>query len=219
MPGAHRETSAGARRWSTISSGGRGSMPNDGEVVPSVALRPLAEAAPGRRVLFLTRYDKKGASSRCRVYQYLPHLAARGITGEIVPWVPSAAELWQRAGAADAVLLQKRVPTLTKLLLLRRRAPVIVFDFDDAIWLRRRRDNTVCAARPGPGCDWWQPALLGPGDCGERVPGRLCPTIGTLASPCCRPRSIGDYFGRGRGPGAGSGGQVRNSLLTPDPDP
>jgi len=28
------------------------------------------------------------------------------------------------------------VPSLTRLLLLRRRAPRLLFDFDDAIWLR-----------------------------------------------------------------------------------
>src|SRR5438270_13002335 len=100
------------------------------------------------KVLFLTRYREDGASSRCRVYQYLPALAAQGIAGEIVSSVPSAAELWKRAGAADAVLLQKRVLTLPKLLLLRRRARVLLFDFDDALWLRRRRDNTIGLASP-----------------------------------------------------------------------
>jgi Glycosyl transferases group 1 len=100
------------------------------------------------KVWFLTRYNEVGASSRCRVYQYLPYLATRGIHAEIAPQMPSAAELWRRAGIVDAVLLQKRVPTLAKTLLLRRRAPVMLFDFDDAIWLRRRRDGTICRASP-----------------------------------------------------------------------
>jgi glycosyltransferase involved in cell wall biosynthesis len=95
------------------------------------------------RVLFITQYDERGASSRCRVYQYLPHLAARGIEGEVVPRMPSAAELWRQAGDAQAVFLQKRLPSLEKLLLLRRRAPRLLFDFDDAIWLRRDDDGAV----------------------------------------------------------------------------
>jgi hypothetical protein len=95
------------------------------------------------RVLFVTRYDERGASSRCRVYQYLPHLNARGIESEVVSWMPSAAELWQRAGEAEAVFLQKRVPTLAQLFLLRKRTPRLFFDFDDAIWLCRRRGGAV----------------------------------------------------------------------------
>ena len=55
----------------------------------------------------------------------------------------SLPELWRRAGGMDAVFLQKRVPSLTQLLLLRRRVPRLLFDFDDAIWLRRDDDGTV----------------------------------------------------------------------------
>jgi glycosyltransferase involved in cell wall biosynthesis len=100
------------------------------------------------KVLFFTRYNGQGASSRCRVYQYLPRLAACDIESEVVPWAPAAGEIEQRAGAVDAVFLQKRVPTLGNLLRLRRRAAYLLFDFDDALWLRRRRDNTVCKASP-----------------------------------------------------------------------
>src|SRR3954447_12500319 len=100
------------------------------------------------RVLFLTRFDRQGASSRCRVYQYLPYLSGSGIEAEILPCVPSARELRERAGAADVVFLQKRLPTLATLMLLRRSTPGLVFDFDDAIWLNRRRDHTICNATP-----------------------------------------------------------------------
>jgi glycosyltransferase involved in cell wall biosynthesis len=99
------------------------------------------------KVLFITQYDERGASSRCRVYQYLPSLASRGIEGEVLPRFPAARELWRRAGAADAVFLQKRVPSLTRLLLLRGRAPRLLFDFDDAIWLRGASGGKV---RPAP---------------------------------------------------------------------
>jgi glycosyltransferase involved in cell wall biosynthesis len=99
------------------------------------------------KVLFITQYDERGASSRCRVYQYLTHLAARGIKGEVLPRYPSAPELWRRAGGADAVFIQKRVPSLTRLLLLRRRARRLLFDFDDAIWLRGASGGKL---RPAP---------------------------------------------------------------------
>jgi hypothetical protein len=98
------------------------------------------------KLLCLTRYNEVGASTRCRVYQYLPYLASQGIDTEILPRIPPAAALWRRARAVDAVLVQKRLPTLAKTVLLRRRASALLFDFDDAIWLRRRRDNTVCRA-------------------------------------------------------------------------
>jgi glycosyltransferase involved in cell wall biosynthesis len=93
-------------------------------------------------LLFLTQYDERGASSRCRVYQYLPHLAARGIESEVIPRLPSMAELWRQARAVDGVFLQKRVPSLPRLLALRR-ARRLWFDFDDAIWLRREADGRV----------------------------------------------------------------------------
>jgi glycosyltransferase involved in cell wall biosynthesis len=98
------------------------------------------------KTLFITQYDERGASSRCRVYQYLPRLAARGIEGEVLPRFPAAGALWRLAGTADAVFLQKRVPSLTRLLLLRRRAPRLLFDFDDAIWLRGASAGKVRSA-------------------------------------------------------------------------
>lgn len=94
------------------------------------------------KLLFLTQYDEQGASSRCRVYQYLPHLARRGIEGEVIPRLPSAGKLWRRANAVDGVFVQKRVPSLPRLLALRR-ARRLWFDFDDAIWLRRGADGKV----------------------------------------------------------------------------
>jgi glycosyltransferase involved in cell wall biosynthesis len=95
------------------------------------------------KVLFITQYDEQGASSRCRVYQYLPHLAAQGIEGEVISRTPTAAELRQRAGAVAGVFLQKRVLPLTRLLALRRQTHRLWFDFDDAIWLRRADDGRV----------------------------------------------------------------------------
>jgi glycosyltransferase involved in cell wall biosynthesis len=88
------------------------------------------------KLLCITQYDERGASSRCRVYQYLPHLATRGIQAEVLSRFPSLTELGRRAAGVDAVLIQKRVPSLLQLLLLCRRGSRLLFDFDDAIWLR-----------------------------------------------------------------------------------
>jgi glycosyltransferase involved in cell wall biosynthesis len=99
------------------------------------------------RVLFITQYDEKGACSRCRVYQYLAYLKSQGIEGEVSPRFPPTAELWRKAGAVDAVFIQRRVPSVERLILLRRRGPRLLFDFDDAIWLRTPSHGNV---RPAP---------------------------------------------------------------------
>jgi glycosyltransferase involved in cell wall biosynthesis len=99
------------------------------------------------RVLFLTQFDERGASSRCRVYQYLPGLRERGIEASALPQMPPARELARLARDVDAVCVQKRRLPLAHLLHLRRAAAALLFDFDDAIWLQRRPDRSV---RPAP---------------------------------------------------------------------
>ena len=99
------------------------------------------------RVLFITQFDEKGACSRCRVYQYLSYLKAQGIEGEVCPQYPPGTALWRKARAVDAVFIQRRVPSVEQLFLLRRRAPRLLFDFDDAIWLRAPSRGSV---RPAP---------------------------------------------------------------------
>jgi glycosyltransferase involved in cell wall biosynthesis len=99
------------------------------------------------RVLFLTQFDERGASSRCRVYQYLPGLRERGIEASALPRMPPARELARLARGVDAVCVQKRRLPLAHLLHLRRAATALLFDFDDAIWLQRRPDRSV---RPAP---------------------------------------------------------------------
>lgn len=99
------------------------------------------------RVLFLTQFDERGASSRCRVYQYLPALRERGIEASALPQMPPARELARLARGVDAVCVQKRRLPLVHLLHLRRAATALLFDFDDAIWLQRRPGRGV---RPAP---------------------------------------------------------------------
>jgi glycosyltransferase involved in cell wall biosynthesis len=99
------------------------------------------------RVLFLTQFDERGASSRCRVYQYLPGLRERGIEATALADLPPARELVRSARDVDVVYVQKRRLPLPLLARLRRAAAALVFDFDDAIWLQCRPGRGV---RPAP---------------------------------------------------------------------
>jgi len=59
------------------------------------------------RVLFLTKYPFEGASSRYRVYQYLPFVAAAGIEYEVDPFIsPAGYRLSLRPGRTWAKLAQ-----------------------------------------------------------------------------------------------------------------
>jgi glycosyltransferase involved in cell wall biosynthesis len=115
------------------------------------------------KVLFLTKYPPDGASSRYRVYQYLPFLDAAGIGYHVQPFMSPAmyalvnapgrrlrkaghslaallrrlAQLW-RCGRYDLVFLQREAlplgPPLMERLLRRWRIPTI-FDYDDALFI------------------------------------------------------------------------------------
>lgn len=114
------------------------------------------------RVLALTRYPRRGASSRVRFLQFLPHLAARGIAVDVSPLVGerylrdlyggrgrSMAEVLRAYGRRlarlrslgqyDLVWLEKElfpwIPAWVERSLLSGRRPFIV-DFDDAIFHR-----------------------------------------------------------------------------------
>ncbi|MCK6447316.1 MAG: glycosyltransferase family 4 protein [Planctomycetes bacterium] len=80
-------------------------------------------------------------SSRIRVHQMKPYLAARGIELVVHPFPKSFAEqrrLLDDLRDADVVLVHKELPTFFKGLWLRRIKKPLVFDFDDAIFLRKR---------------------------------------------------------------------------------
>lgn len=80
-------------------------------------------------------------SSRIRVHQMAPHLAERGIELTVHSFPRSFAEqrrLLDALRAADVVLVHKELPTFLKGLWLRRIRKPLVFDFDDAIFLRKR---------------------------------------------------------------------------------
>ena len=92
------------------------------------------------KVLFVHR-EPSLASTRVRVLALVPHLQARGLecaTARHPGNVLALTGLLSRAaGRADVVVLQKKLPSAGAGLAWRRCAPPLVFDFDDAIWLRQ----------------------------------------------------------------------------------
>lgn len=112
------------------------------------------------RVLILTRYGKKGASSRVRFYQYLPYLRQHGFVfsvipllkdtyleklyqGQTRPWVDVLAGYIRRTidllkhHHHDILWIEKEVypwvPALIERMLLPKGVPYVV-DYDDAIF-------------------------------------------------------------------------------------
>lgn len=78
-------------------------------------------------------------SHRYRIRQYAPGLAARGI--EIEPHaIPSEMGarigLFRRLRRYDAVILQRRLLNLASFMILRTCSRKLVYDFDDALWVR-----------------------------------------------------------------------------------
>ena len=91
---------------------------------------------------------------RYRLLAFAPVLAAAGYTLEVVPFPDTAwgrLTLGNRLREADAVILQRRLLSDFELGRVRRAAKTLIFDFDDAVWLRdsysakgfddRRRDG------------------------------------------------------------------------------
>lgn len=117
------------------------------------------------RVLFLTRYPVEGASSRYRVFQYLPHLKAMGVEAEVQSFMD--AELYAlsfrpgrtgRKAAATARAIARRLAVLRRhrefdvVYMQRELFPVgpplverrlkragarLVFDYDDALFIAK----------------------------------------------------------------------------------
>ncbi len=89
-------------------------------------------------VLFIIKTDRT-PSSRIRVKDLLPLLGRHGIdaTLETVPSsVLGRLNLFRKAGRYDTVLLQKKLLSAVEFAVLRKNARRLVFDFDDAIYLK-----------------------------------------------------------------------------------
>lgn len=117
------------------------------------------------RVLFLTRYPIEGASSRYRVFQYLPHLEKLGVEVEVQSFMDApmyhlsqgpgrtvakivaalkatARRLWvlRKWQHYDALYLQRELLPFGGLALerwLKRRGVVLLFDYDDALFIKK----------------------------------------------------------------------------------
>lgn len=117
------------------------------------------------KVLFLTRYPLEGASSRYRVYQYVRHLEALGVSCEVQSFMSSAmyrlsfsegrtsAKVWETLRACgrrihavanhdayDVVYMQRELLPFGPPLLerwMKRRGAALVFDYDDALFIAK----------------------------------------------------------------------------------
>lgn len=117
------------------------------------------------KVLFLTRYPVDGASSRYRVFQYLPHWRAQGHEVEVQSFMDSdmyalslkpgrtgakivatlravMRRLWalRRWRDYDALYLQRELLPFGPPLIerwLKRRGAVLFFDYDDALFIKK----------------------------------------------------------------------------------
>ncbi|MCB1704389.1 MAG: glycosyltransferase family 4 protein [Halioglobus sp.] len=132
------------------------------------------------KVLFLTRYPRAGASSRYRVYQYLPHLEALGVHCETQSFMddemyscffaPGAGlrKAWLVLKASvrrlrvlarfrdyDILYLQRELlpfapPWCERY--LKRRGAVLLFDYDDALFINKpSRFNPIATLLRSPG--------------------------------------------------------------------
>lgn len=126
-------------------------------------------------VLFLTRYPVEGASSRYRVYQYLPALRELGVDTRVSPFMSSAmfgavfgdAPTWKKglytlwatvrrvavvlaARRYDVVVMQRELlpfgpPVLEKF--LHWRGVATVFDYDDALFIHKDSTQNPLASK------------------------------------------------------------------------
>lgn len=125
------------------------------------------------KVLFLTRYPLEGASSRYRVFQYLPHLERLGVEPTVQSFMDAAmyrltfrpgrqaakarataaaiarrVSTLNRASDYDIIYMQRELLPLGPPLLERRlaaRGARLIFDYDDALFIKKPSRYNVAA--------------------------------------------------------------------------
>ena len=131
-------------------------------------------------VLFLTRYPVEGASSRYRVYQYLPYLEDEGIACTVQSFMDArmyrlslsaghtGMKVWLTLQAVlrrlrvltrhrqfDVIYMQRELFPLGPALverILKRRGAVLVYDYDDALFIKKASHfNPVATFLRSPG--------------------------------------------------------------------
>lgn len=110
------------------------STPHD----PMSSPRPLASHSSRLRVVALVE-SADHVCCRYRVAALRPALADAGVELEIVSLprhVWGRVRVYHATRRADAVVVQRRLLPIAELALLRRWAKWMIFDFDDAVWLR-----------------------------------------------------------------------------------
>lgn len=131
------------------------------------------------RVLFLTRYPVDGASSRYRVFQYVPHLERLGVQCTVQSFMDSVMyrmtlqsghtlkKVWATTKAVlarldalskwrnyDVIYMQRELfpfgpPVVERF--LKKRGAVILFDYDDALFIKKpSRYNPIATLLRSP---------------------------------------------------------------------
>ncbi|MCX7793363.1 MAG: glycosyltransferase family 4 protein [Thermodesulfovibrionales bacterium] len=90
-------------------------------------------------------------SSRVRVLNLLPELRKRGINCDVLPYpkgFTGKIRMFRILSRYEAIFLQKKLPTPLESIILKKLSPLLIFDFDDAIYLKHdSSENLVSRSR------------------------------------------------------------------------
>lgn len=106
----------------------------------------MSNSESGPKIAFLIQ-GSTAPSTRIRILNMLPFFKAAGFQTTVEEY-PNSLREWSRVlpriRGTEILVVQKRLPSLLEAIFLRRRMKRLVFDFDDAVWLRNREGD----ARP-----------------------------------------------------------------------
>jgi len=97
------------------------------------------------KILFII-LSNNAPSSRVRVLNLLPYLREKGIEFEVRPYPKGFVEKFKTFRSLrrfDIVFLQKKMPSPFESLLLKKASRYLVFDFDDAIYLKHDANKEI----------------------------------------------------------------------------